>query len=67
MKFHPSGIYHWIDKNLLLQADVELKCRAHGSFWNLPTKEKCPTMRTNATSLTALLAPLIYASQPFPT
>ena len=31
------------DEIMTLQADIELKCRAHGQFWNLFTGVKCPT------------------------
>ncbi|KAL7870465.1 hypothetical protein SRHO_G00079620 [Serrasalmus rhombeus] len=42
------------DEILTLQANIELKSRAHGQFWNLLTEEKYPNMRKCATSLTAL-------------
>lgn len=42
------------DEILSLQADIELKARAHGHFWNLLTEKKYPNMRKCATSLTAL-------------
>ena len=42
------------DAILTLQADIQLKSRAHGQFWNLLTEEKYPNMRKCATSLTAL-------------
>ena len=42
------------DEILKLQADIQLKSRAHGQFWNLLTEEKYPNMRKCATSLTAL-------------
>ncbi|CAK6967628.1 general transcription factor II-I repeat domain-containing protein 2A-like [Scomber scombrus] len=42
------------DEILTLQADIQLKSRAHGQFWNLLTQEKYPNMRKCATSLTAL-------------
>lgn len=42
------------DEILTLQADIELKSRAHGQFWNLLTEEKYPNMRKCATFLTAL-------------
>ena len=42
------------DEILTLQADIELKSRAHGQFWNLLTEVKYPNMRKYATSLTAL-------------
>ncbi|XP_051259245.1 general transcription factor II-I repeat domain-containing protein 2-like [Dicentrarchus labrax] len=44
------------DEILTLQADIELKSRAHGQFWNLLTEEKYPNMRKCATSLTALFS-----------
>ena len=55
-----------LEEELTVQADIELKSRAHGQFGNLLTKEKYPNMRTCATSLTALFGSP-YASQPFPT
>uniref|UniRef100_A0A096MF30 HAT C-terminal dimerisation domain-containing protein n=1 Tax=Poecilia formosa TaxID=48698 RepID=A0A096MF30_POEFO len=53
MMFHlnSSGVENEI---LTLQADIELKSRAHGQFWNLLTEGKYPNMRKCATSLTAL-------------
>ncbi|XP_014773229.1 uncharacterized protein LOC106871341 [Octopus bimaculoides] len=42
------------DEILTLQADIQLKSRVHGQFWNLLTEEKYPNMRKCATSLTAL-------------
>ena len=42
------------DEILTLQADIQLKSRAHGQLWNLITEEKYPNVRTCATSLTAL-------------
>lgn len=42
------------DEILKLQADIELKPRAHGQFWNLLTGVKYPNMRKCATYLTAL-------------
>ncbi|KAK1903952.1 General transcription factor II-I repeat domain containing protein 2A [Dissostichus eleginoides] len=43
------------DEILTLQADIQLKARAHGQqLWNLLTEEKYPNMRTCATFLTAL-------------
>ncbi|XP_061820631.1 general transcription factor II-I repeat domain-containing protein 2-like [Nerophis lumbriciformis] len=42
------------DEILTLQADIELKSRAHGQFWNLLTEVKYPNIRKCATSLTAL-------------
>uniref|UniRef100_A0AAQ4S2T7 HAT C-terminal dimerisation domain-containing protein n=1 Tax=Gasterosteus aculeatus aculeatus TaxID=481459 RepID=A0AAQ4S2T7_GASAC len=41
------------DEIFTLQADIELKSRAHGQFWNLLAEEKYPNMRKCATSLTA--------------
>ena len=53
MLFHlnSSGVEN---KILTLQADIKLKSRAHGQFWNLLTEEKYPNLRKCATSLTAL-------------
>ena len=42
------------DEIMTLQADIQLKSRAHGEFWNLLTEEKYPNVRKCATSLTAL-------------
>ncbi|CAI5694542.1 unnamed protein product [Oreochromis niloticus] len=42
------------DEILTLQADIELKSRDHGQFWNLLTEVKYPNMRKCAASLTAL-------------
>ena len=42
------------DEILTLQADIQLRSRTHGQFWNLFTEEKYPNMRKCATSLTAL-------------
>lgn len=42
------------DEILTLQADIELKSRAHGQFCNLLTEVKYLNMRKRATSLTAL-------------
>ncbi len=42
------------DEILTLQADLELKSRAHGQFWNLLTEIKYPNMRKCAICLTAL-------------
>ena len=42
------------DEILTLQADIQLKARAHGQFWNLLIEDKYPNMRKCATSLTAL-------------
>ena len=57
------------DEMLTLQADIQLKARAHGQFWNLLTEEKYPNMRKCATFLTALFGStyLQYVSQPLPT
>ena len=41
------------DEIFTLQADIELKSRAHGQFWNLLAEGKYPNMRKCATSLTA--------------
>eukprot|EP00106_Octopus_bimaculoides_P003084 XP_014770526.1 PREDICTED: general transcription factor II-I repeat domain-containing protein 2A-like [Octopus bimaculoides] len=43
------------DEILTLQADIQLKSRAHGQFWNLLTEKKYPNMRKCATSLPALI------------
>ena len=42
------------DEILTLHANIELKSRAHGQFWNLLTEVKYLNMRKCATSLTAL-------------
>lgn len=42
------------DEILTLEADIELKSRAHGEFWNLLTEEMYPNMRKCATAMTAL-------------
>lgn len=42
------------DEILTLQADINLKSRAHEQFWSLLTEEKYPNMRKWATSLTAM-------------
>uniref|UniRef100_A0A087XA81 HAT C-terminal dimerisation domain-containing protein n=1 Tax=Poecilia formosa TaxID=48698 RepID=A0A087XA81_POEFO len=50
-ELNSSGVENDI---LTLQADIELKSRPHGQFWNLLTEGKYPNMRKCATSLTAL-------------
>ena len=58
MLFHlnSSGVE---DEILTLQADIQLKARAHGQqFWNLLTEGKYPNMRKCATFLTALFVSL---------
>ncbi|XP_068121767.1 general transcription factor II-I repeat domain-containing protein 2A-like [Hyperolius riggenbachi] len=49
--FNPSKVE---DEMLTLQADIELKSRATGKFWNLLMEEKYPHLRKCAISLTAL-------------
>ena len=44
------------DEIMTLQADIQLKSRAHGEFWNLLTEEKYPNVRKCATSLTDLFS-----------
>lgn len=54
------------DEILKVRADVELKSRAHGQFWNL----RNPNTRKHVNVLPPwlhYLAPLIYVSQSFPT
>jgi len=52
------------DEMLTLQADIQLKARAHGQFWNLLTEEKYPKWgNMHATLLTALFD-FIYLCQP---
>ena len=48
---YSSGIE---DEILTLQADIELKSRAHGQAWNLLTEVNYPNTRKGANSLTAL-------------
>ena len=42
------------DEILTLQADLQIKARAHGQFWNLLIEDKYPNIRKCATFLTAL-------------
>ena len=44
------------DEILTIQADIKLKFRAHGYFWNLLTEVKYPNMRKGVTSLIALFS-----------
>uniref|UniRef100_A0AAY4B1F5 HAT C-terminal dimerisation domain-containing protein n=1 Tax=Denticeps clupeoides TaxID=299321 RepID=A0AAY4B1F5_9TELE len=50
---------------LTLQADIELKSRVHGQFWNLLTEVKYPNMRKCATSLTALFGSTYFCESAF--
>ena len=43
------------DEILTLQADIKLKSRAYGQFWNLLTEVKSPNMKKCATSWNTLL------------
>ena len=42
------------DKILTLQADLQIKTRTDGQFWNLLIEDKYPNIRKCATFLTAL-------------
>ncbi len=53
------------DEILTLQADIELKSRAYGLFWNLLTEENYPNLRKCATFLTALFGSTYLCASAF--